>query len=209
MACNRPQGDGHTPTDGPLNDSLTAADSLRTVLSRFVDPQRDLWQRPAWVIGQLGPLRGKTVADIGAGAGYFALPMASLSGHVIAIDVDTGWVEYLRQQQELQNLTNLEIRLTTPDNPNLRPQEVDVVLVANTYTFIERRKQYFRKLRPALKPEGKLWVLDFLPGNLPVGPGDSFKLSPLRVMDELRQAGFRTFVLDTTSLQYQYLLSAQ
>ncbi len=59
-----------------------------TLVKHFENPARAEWQKPEWVIEQLGDLTGKTVADIGAGTGYFAFRIARKAKKVIAIDID-------------------------------------------------------------------------------------------------------------------------
>lgn len=207
--CNAPPAGNTTGGQEPVDTTAQYEARLDELVQRFGNPERNMWQRPEWLLRRIGPLAGRTVADIGAGSGYFALPMAGLAHHVIAVDVDTGWVDYLRQQALAHSLQNLEIRLTQPDDPRLAPAEVDIILLANTYPYIENRVMYFQRLRPALRPGGALWVLDFLAGPTPDGPPDSLKIPPATVQAELQAAGFRAFVWDSTTLPYQYLLRAE
>jgi 2-polyprenyl-3-methyl-5-hydroxy-6-metoxy-1,4-benzoquinol methylase len=212
QACTGRSGE---PGTGLVTDTVAVLDdwptddTLRHLTQRFGDPERNLWQQPEVVLRKLGDLRTLTVADIGAGRGYFALPLAALSARTIAIDVDSGFVEYLRNQAAVNGFQNLEIRLTNPTDPALQPQEVDVVFVANTYRFLPQRTAYLRKVRQGLKPGGTVWVLDFLPGPLAQGPPEHEKIAPAEVERELRAAGFTTIVTDTVSLQYHYLVQAR
>jgi SAM-dependent methyltransferase len=204
-ACKPATPPGNGPT--PPTDSLAQYEArIEELVTRFGNPERNLWQRPEWVLQRLGPLTGRTVADIGAGSGYFALPLAGLAHHVVAVDVDSGWVDYLQNQARANALTNLEIRLTKPDDPSLRPAEVDVVFLANTYPYIPHRVAYFSRLRPALRPGGALWVLEYLPGPSPEGPPEELKVPPTAAMAELRSAGFEVVSCDSTTLPFQYLL---
>ena len=60
---------------------------FKDLVAHFEDPTRAQWQKPDEVIASLGPLDGKTVADIGAGTGYFAFPIAKKAAKVMAIDI--------------------------------------------------------------------------------------------------------------------------
>ena len=63
--------------------------------ARFEDPARAEWQKPEKTIASLGPLDGKTVADIGAGTGYFSFPISKQAAKVIAIDIDKRFLDYI------------------------------------------------------------------------------------------------------------------
>src|SRR5579864_911511 len=69
------------------------------LVARFEDPVRAQWQKPEKVIASLGTLDGKTVADIGAGTGYFAFPIAKEAAKVIAIDIDQRFLDYIEHKK--------------------------------------------------------------------------------------------------------------
>ena len=115
----------------------------------------------------------------------------------------------MNERRMKADVTNLETRLAEYHNPYLGPQEVDLILMVDVYHHIEDRVDYFKLVRSSLRPFGSLWVVDFKKGDLPVGPPDKVKLSPEEVTTELQQAGYDQFNIDTSSLQYQYIIEAK
>lgn len=172
---------------------------------------RVIWQKPDLVLNLLGNLRGKTVADIGAGTGFFSFRIANQGAKVIAIDIDPraiAWIDSEKSRYPIEVQTLLETRLATPDNPNLRPNEADLVLMVNTYIYIEERVQYFSNLRTGLKPQAEIIIIDFKNTDTPIGPDPEERMSMQQVQNELVQAGFTLTLSDSTSLQYQYMIKA-
>jgi SAM-dependent methyltransferase len=173
----------------------------------FEDPARDAWQRPDAVIATLGLDAADRVADIGAATGYFPVRLAAAvpQGRVWGIDVEPNLVRYLNARARRERLDNLFAILGTPADP-LLPEPVDVVLLVNTYHHVEDRVAYFGRLRSSLREGGRVAVVDFRMGDLPVGPPDAMKLPPESVREELEAAGYRLSREDTQTLPYQYIL---
>lgn len=185
--------------------------SSGSLLSDFENPNRAIWQKPELVISQLGDLTGKTVADIGAGTGYFAFRMASKAKKVVAIEIDPRMINFMdsvkvRLPADLQ--PRFESRLSKPNDPLLRPGEANAVTIVNTIGYIENRVDYLKKLRVGMAPGGLLLIIDFKK-NLPVGPEEKFKIGLAELEAELRQAGFEPVHDDNKSLDYQYILLAK
>lgn len=180
------------------------------LVARFEDPARAKWQKPEKVIAGLGPLAGKTVADIGAGTGYFAFRIAKKADKVIAIDIDERFLRYLEARKQTQKYAaNLETRRTTPDLPGLKKAEVDVVLIVDTFHHIEDRVKYLKKLKKGLRKEGALVIVDFKKEKTPQGPPLELRLAEKQVEFELRAAGFGLVTTDRTTLPYQYIIEAR
>jgi ubiquinone/menaquinone biosynthesis C-methylase UbiE len=126
-------------------------------------PTRASWQRPAKVIGALGITKGKRVADVGAGDGYFTFLLADAvgpAGRVYAVEVDSYVAESLEQRAEGRGAANVDVVLGELDDPRLPDGGVDVVFLCNTYHHIERRTDYFARLRADLRPGGQVAVID-------------------------------------------------
>ena len=174
---------------------------------RFDDPARDAWQKPEAVLARLELEDGMRVADIGAGTGYFAVRLARAlpAGRVYGIDVEPDMVRYLNERAAKEGLPNLEGRLSKPDDPEL-PEAVDLVLVVDTYHHIEDRVAYFARLAGQLAPAARVAIVDFKPGDLPVGPPDEMKIPAERIREEMTAAGYRLDVDDRALLPYQDLL---
>jgi SAM-dependent methyltransferase len=171
----------------------------------FDDPERDAWQKPDEVIRTLRPPADATVADIGAGTGYFAVRLARAvpQGRVFAVDVEPDMLRYLASRAQREGLANLVPVWAAPDDPHL-PVPVDVVLVVNTYHHIPWRVDYFRWLRYSMRPGGRLAINDYRP-EAPVGPPSEMRLASTEVTTELRRAGY-VLVGSHAMLPYQYFL---
>jgi len=180
--------------------------------SDYVQPERDIWQNPQLIIDRLGDLRGKTVADLGAGTGYFSFKLIENAEKVIAIDIDERFINFINNK--LRNLPKdiqlrFEARLGEANNPHLGKEEVDAILVVNTYIYIRNRISYFTKLKQSIKPNGKIAVVDFKELQMPVGPAKQIKVPGYIVVEELKKAGYKNIVLDNSSLDYQYIIIAE
>ncbi len=190
----------------------TESDSAFEALEDLDRGDRENWQKPQMVISRLGDLSDKVVADIGAGTGYFSMPLARKAKKVIAIDIEQQFLDYIRRRLDHtpdKASLNIEPRLTTADDPKLAPGEADLVLIVNTYPYISNRVAYFSKVWKGLKPDGRLVVIDFKKEPLPVGPAPEDKMDAKEISAELDSAGFRTLTVDYTSLDYQYTITAE
>jgi SAM-dependent methyltransferase len=196
--------------DGHEHDA-TASHSFEDVerwTRVFDNPERDAWQLPETVIEFLGVEEGHVVADLGAGTGYFTVRLARAvgdTGRVLAVDIEPALIEHLRQRAEDEDLPQVDPILGEPDDPKLPAKQVDLVLVVDTWHHIDDRISYLGDLSQALSSGGRVAIVDFHEGELPVGPPPGHKLSRDAVLEELTEAGW---ILDAESedLPYQYLL---
>jgi len=166
---------------------FTDADELA---KRFDDPARDAWQMPDRVIDALQVEAGQSVADIGAGTGYFTVRLAKLSAAptVYAVDIEPSMIEHVRHRAMQAGLKNVVGVLGTADRANL-PEAVDRVLIVDTYHHIPNRVAYFTALKARLKPGARLGIVDFRK-DAPEGPPPQFRLTPDQISAELTQAGY-------------------
>lgn len=173
----------------------------------FDDPERDAWQKPDVVVAGMGLSAGMVVADIGAGTGYFNARLARAvgpEGKVIAVDIEPTLVEHMAARAAREGTPQVEARLTTAASHGLADGEVDRVLLVDTFHHIEGRAAYFGSLRAAMKPGGKLVIVD-LKADAPFGPPPEMRLSAEQVTAELEGAGWvREGAID--GLPYQYAL---
>ena len=155
----------------------------------FDDPARDKWQMPDRVIGALGLKPGMSVADVGAGTGYFTVRLARVPGvSVLAVDIEPKMLEHLKTRAAAEKLTNVSTVLAGANSPNL-PQPVDVVFVVDTYHHLPNRPVYFRELRKSLKPGGRVAIVDFRK-DAPDGPPAHFRFTPEQITGEMKEAGY-------------------
>jgi ubiquinone/menaquinone biosynthesis C-methylase UbiE len=180
------------------------------LVARFEDPARAQWQKPNEVIAMLGPLKGRVLADIGAGSGYFAFPLAKKAAKVIAIDIDQRFLDYIEQKKQTGKMGgNIETRLTATNASGLKSGEADVVLIVDTFHHIEDRIEYLKKLKGVLGKAGLLVIIDFKKQNPPPGPPIELRLAPERVESELKSAGVALVSTDSDLLPYQYIIKAK
>src|SRR5437870_3708008 len=166
-----------TAQESAANQFMHQADFDKLV-ARFEDPSRAEWQKPKKVIATLDPLDRKTVADIGAGTGYFAFPIAKKAAKVIAIDIDKRFLDYIEHKKQTQHIgANIESRLTAPDSSGLKPHGADVVLIVDTYHHIEERIEYLKKLKNCLREGDMLVIIDFKKEKTPPGPPVELRLA--------------------------------
>ncbi|MBW2274432.1 MAG: class I SAM-dependent methyltransferase [Deltaproteobacteria bacterium] len=169
---------------GPPDTEAYIAQLLRADRLEMLQPER--------VIAKLALPEDAVVADLGCGPGVFALPLGQhlKRGMVYAVDVEPRQLDALRGRLEAEGVTNVVPVLASYSNPHLPPGRVDLVLVVDTYHHIDDRAQYFRGLRAALRPGARLVLLEYEPGDLPVGPPASHKVPTEKRMAELREAGY-------------------
>ncbi len=174
---------------------------------KFDDPARDAWQKPEVVIAVLGLQPTATVADLGAGTGYFAVRLAAAvpQGKVYAADVEPEMTDHLRKRAAQQKLRNLVAVLCKRDDANL-PGAVDAVLVVDTLHHLGDRVGYLGRLRRYLKPGARVAVVDYKLGDIPHGPPLAMRVAPDTVVAEFERAGLHLVRREEAQLAYQYLL---
>lgn len=190
------------------HDNQTTASKKKTIVEAQLD--RDTWQRPNKVIELLGDLTDKTVADIGSGTGFFTFRLAFEAARVLAIDIDPDMialVNTLKANLPSQYDQKIEARLVKSSSPGLKKDEIDHALIINTIAYFEDHKDYLSKIKASLKQGGKLVIVDFKSGYLPItSPPETEKISPSEVKKHLLDAGFVDITVDDTTLDYQYIV---
>lgn len=209
-ACNTPESRKTDESSIPTNVAGKQDESETVILMEEQLADRTEWQNPQLILDQLGDLSQQTVADIGAGSGYFSFKLAKVAKKVIALDINPKALEYIDEQKDVLGPWTdvIETRLTDRDKPELGKNEVDVVLVVNTFAYIPEQENYFIQLKENVKPNGTVVIVDFKQGDIPVGPSEADKIDPSEVRKILRKAGFRKIKIDRGSLAYQYIISA-
>ena len=182
------------------------------ILEQVDDVGRIVWQKPEEVVRLLGDISDKTIADIGAGSGYFTFRFALKAKKVIAIDIDPTMIklmETFKQQlpKEIQN--KIETRLALPNDPRIEDAETDIVVIINTIGYIENRVDYLKTLHKGLSENGQIFILDFKTKAIPIeAPSMEYRV-PLGVLEaDLIKSGFSIDLSDDRTLDYQYILKA-
>ncbi len=183
--------------------------STEDLIKHFESPERDSYQKPEKVLDYLGDITDKKIMDIGAGSGYFSIKLADKGADVIAADVNDEFQNALKKRIKDNNLKNIELRKIPYDSPNLTDNEVDMVLIVNTYHHIENRSDYFSKVKKGIKENGELVIVDYFKTDLPVGPPKDHKISMDVLITELKKAGYAHFEVNVELLPYQYIIRAK
>lgn len=174
---------------------------------RFDAPGRKDWQKPEEVTELMEIEPGMTVADIGAGTGYFLGYLSNsvgIHGKVLGLDVEPTMVDFMTDRAKREDWSNVEVRTVQTDDPGLHGGTVDRILIVNTWHHIDDRERYSRKLYDALTPGGEILVVDFTHQSSH-GPPVSQRLRPEEVMAELQAGGLDVEILKE-SLPDQYIV---
>ena len=183
--------------------------STDDLINRFESKERDEYQQPHKVMQYLGDINGKAIMDIGAGTGYFSVKLAKHGANVIAADVNDEFQTFLKKRIEDNKIENITLRKIPFDSPDLKDNEVDMVLIVNTYHHIDNRAEYFAKVKKGTKNNGELVVIDFFKTDVPVGPPTDHKVSIDEVIAELKKAGYTSFEVNVDLVPYQFIIKAK
>ncbi len=191
---------------GGMHHGFADADAWAKV---FDDPARDAWQHPEDVLQALELAPAMTVADVGAGTGYFAVRLARAvpAGEVIATDVEPDMVRHLDERARREELGNLRAVHASASASGLAAQSVDRVLVVHVWHHLADRVAYARDLAAALRPGGKVVIVDFTLAARR-GPPASHRLAPEAIVADLTAAGLAAKVSPIT-LPDQYIVEGR
>jgi len=178
-------------------------------LGLLESPDRAAWQKPDQIMDSLGIADGSKVADIGAGAGWFTIQLARRvgpNGLVYAQDVQRQMLEATRRRVSREGLQNVQTVLGTGTNPNLPKGSLDAILVVDVYPEVDDRVTFLRSLSRALKPNGRIGVVNYKPGQGGPGPApnEGVRVESAAVEADAHAAGLR--VLGRENLPFQYLI---
>jgi len=178
----------------------------------FDDPARDAWQKPDLVIDALELASGDTVADLGAGTGYFSARLSravGVEGRVFSVEVEASLTAHLRDRAQSEHSDNLTPVLASLDDPRLPRASIDLVLIVDTIHHIDKRREYFTKLRSALSTRGRIAVIDWKKSDkIEVGPPLAHRLAREQLLSEMLALDY-TLVAEPKILPYQYFLVFQ
>jgi ubiquinone/menaquinone biosynthesis C-methylase UbiE len=176
------------PAQTPAPPSHPTSTPYTGDLSIFEEPGREKRLQIDRVMDLLQLKAGSTVADIGAGSGWFSVRAArrvGANGRVIAEDINAKAVAYIQQRAQREHLANIVPVLGTPDDPKLTPNSLDAALMLKVYHEIAHPPLVLANLRAALKPGARFGIID---RN---GNGADHGLKESIVRDEVEHAGFR------------------
>ncbi|MCP3916454.1 MAG: class I SAM-dependent methyltransferase [bacterium] len=202
-----------SPVREGLNDSFLSDDlNVEEFVARFEGESREIAGSHDAVVAALELRPGTAVADIGAGTGLFEPAFSrgvEASGTVYAVDISPKFLEHLEARVAETGLTNVEIVACTEKSSELAPRSVDVVFVCDTYHHFTYPQTTLASLRAALRPGGRLFVVDFerIPGVTRQWLLDHVRAGKEVFLAEIEAAGF-TFEreVDVEGLEENYML---
>ena len=193
-----------------INDSFQNPD-VEQFKGRFEVESREVFAKRVEIVAASGVTEGKTVADIGAGTGLFTRLFAEKvgpKGRVIAVDIAPKFIEHIRQTAREANLTNIDFQLCTTDSTELPPASVDFAFICDTYHHFEFPNKTMRSLHQALRPGGKVVLIDF---RRVEGESSDWTMEHVRAGQEVFEAevaaaGFRKVEEKSGILKENYLV---
>jgi ubiquinone/menaquinone biosynthesis C-methylase UbiE len=171
-------------------------------------PEREREEEPSKAIAALDIKPGQVVADVGAGSGYYTVRLAARvgqTGKVLATDLQPQMLSLLRQRVAREQLTQVEVAQATETDPGLPANACDLILMVDVYHELSRPQEVLRKLRAALKPDGRLVLIEFRKESAWVPIREEHKMSIREATMELEAERFRLDrVIDV--LPWQHIL---
>lgn len=162
------------------------------------DANREPYQNATGLVAALKVSRGDWVADVGAGGGYYSMRLAEIvgpEGKVFAEDISDSAMRWLNARVKVFNLSNVEIVKGTPDDPRLQVDQLDAVLVVDSYHHFSNYEEMLDKILHSLKPGGRLVIADYSFAEHRAQPrADQLKLheiAPDLARKEVETAGFQ------------------
>ncbi len=189
-ACSStPARDSTGPSDN--RDRLGPSD-IAGYISGLESDARIEELNPAGVLAKLALEPNSVVADIGCGPGVFTLRFARAMprGLVYAVDVEPKQLDAVRAHLLAGGFENVVPVLASYSTPHLPAASCDLLFIADTYHHIDDRVAYMRRLQRVLRRGGRLALLEYKPGLLPIGPPPEHKLDEGVMGRELTEAGW-------------------
>ena len=187
-ACSGQEADSDRPITSrafPRADRPVAAVTSNEYAS---EDQRDNLGEAEVVMDLANIGAGTTVADIGAGEGYYTVRLAErvgAKGRVLAEDIDPGAIKRLGERVVRERLDNVSIKTGTPDDPRLPDNSFDRIFLVHMYHEVGEPYAFLWRLRPALRAGGQVIVVDA------DRPTDQHGMPPALLFCEFQAVGFR------------------
>jgi predicted methyltransferase len=166
------------------------------------EKERDDAGEPRQLVRLLGINSGMTIADIGAGSGYYVVrlsPIVGPHGRIIAEDVVPEYLQDLRSRVQDLGLQNVTISLGEPHDPRLPVGSLDIAILVHMYHEIAQPYAVLYNLVPALKPGARVGIVDTY------GPTSEHGTPPSLLRCELTAVGYREISLDRLTGSDAYL----
>ncbi len=196
-----------------INDSFRDPD-LKEFQGKFEVESREVYAERKEIVAACQLKPGQVVADIGAGTGLFTRLFAAAvgkNGRVIAVDISQKFLDHIQRTSREAELPNVQTLLCTADSTELPPESVDVAFICDTYHHFEFPLKTMASLHKALKPGGRVIVIDF---QRVEGKSTPWVMSHVRAgqetfEDEIRRSGFRKVTERKNLLKENYFVEFQ
>lgn len=180
---------------------------------KLEDPERLKWLPPAEVLLRLHLTRGARVSDIGAGTGYFSIPLAKEigpSGEVFAVDLQQEMLDRLRQKLDQPDAPqNISLHLGPASRLPLPDSSVDLAFYANIWHELSDPDAAFREALRVAKSQGRIAILDWRSDQQsPPGPPQAHRVSAETIVNLLQTSGCHDVGCYNVG-QYGYLATAE
>ncbi len=201
-------------TEAPEPTATTEVPTGTTASTNVQPPstsERDSWQKPQEVFMLMGnDLRGKLIADLAAGDGYFTFKMIEVGANVIAISDDQRELDAIESRKKEMKLGDdrLRTRLSPKGDPGLATEEVDACLLVHSYVSIPDKKAYLTKVFEGTRHPRALFILEWLNTETPIGPPMTDRISSERIMDDIGTAGYTDVGAYSAKIPHQTFLFA-
>ncbi len=171
--------------------------------------EREDEERPRLAVQLLKLKAGMKIADIGAGSGYYSELLShevGAAGKVYAVDIQPGMIHLIEERIERQHLTNVVPVLSTPADPKLPRETLDMAFLVDVYHELANPQEMLRQIRASLKPDGRLVLLEFRKEDpaIPIPP--EHKMSVSEAKAEIEPEGYRMEAVNE-ELPWQHILT--
>lgn len=170
--------------------------------------ERETQEQPQLVIDALEIKPGQTIADLGAGSGYYSFRIAPLvgpNGKVLAIDIEPRMLEAIAERARREHIVNVTTVHSSAQDPNLAPGSIDLLFMVDVYHELEYPYEVMTRVRTALKPGGRVALVEYRAEDPDVLIKPLHKMAERQVRRELQAAGFK-HVKTVRTLPLQHLI---
>lgn len=169
--------------------------------------EREMEENTSLLLKNLAVKPGMVVADIGAGSGYHSALLSKMvgTGKVFAVDVEPEMIAYLNQRINQEKLLRIVPVLSTEQKVSLPENTIDMMLLVDVYHEFSFPYEMALSMRAALKPGGKLVLVEFRAEDLTVPIKTIHKMSEAQAIKEFKAAGF-AFDRNIDNLPWQHCM---
>ena len=174
--------------------------------------EREAEEAPEAALDALNITKGSTVADVGAGSGYFTVRLSArvgAAGRVLATDLQPEMLDLLRTRLAERRITNVTLIQGAIDDPKLPPSSIELALLVDVYHEFSAPQAMLRRIREALKPDGRLVLLEYRKEDPNVPIRFEHKMSVAEAKLEVEDEQFQLVAVDERLPRQHILIFAR